>query len=80
MKEIWKPGGREVETVEAIWMVAMREDTATDDSYGAYDDHGDSCDADDDNDDADDDHGDAYHANDDAHGDDHDDSSSYASS
>ena len=42
MKEMWKPGEREVETVEAIWMVAMREDTATDDSYDADDGHGDA--------------------------------------
>ena len=48
-------------------MVAMREDTATDDTFDADVDHGDaydaddSCDADDDdNDDADDDNGDSY--------------------
>ena len=73
MKEMWKPGEREVETVEAIWMVAMRGDTATDDSYDANDDHGNAYDADDDHGnsyDADDDHGNAYDADDD-HGDDH---------
>ena len=31
MKEMTKPGGKEVEIVEAIGMVVMKEDTATDD-------------------------------------------------
>ena len=47
MKEMWKPGEREVETVEAIWMVAMTEDTATDDTFDADGDHGNGHDDDD---------------------------------
>ena len=31
VKEMTKPGGKEVEIVEAIGMVVMKEDTATDD-------------------------------------------------
>ena len=55
-----KPGGREVEIVEAIGRVVIMEDTARDDHEAGHDDHGDAHD--------DDDHHDVY---DDAHDDDH---------